>query len=84
MDSSAYVNDEDTELYVETLATSSIYSYMFSGAELITSFSNNPNMLNMRNDYSVWGTREAAGRSDPVHMRYAIDLKPTQYNLILF
>ena len=78
----AYIGDEDTEQYVENLATSSIYSYMFSGAELITAFSNNPNMLNMRNDYSVWGTREAAGRNDPVHMRYAIDLKPTKYTTI--
>lgn len=76
---SPIVESEDQEQYVESLATSSIYSYMFSGAELITSFSNNPNMLNMRNDYSVWGTRAAAGRNDPVHMRYAIDIKPTKY-----
>lgn len=76
---SPIIESEDQEQYVESLATSSIYSYMFSGAELITSFSNNPNMLNMRNDYSVWGTRAAVGRNDPVHMRYAIDIKPTKY-----
>jgi hypothetical protein len=35
--------------------------------------------LNVRNDYSVWGTRESIGRSDPVHLRYAIDLKPHEY-----
>ena len=68
--------------YVDSLAYSSAYSYIFSGAELITSFNNNPNLLNMRNDYSVWGTRESIGRQDPVHMRYAIDTKPTQYTSI--
>ena len=65
--------------YVDSLATASSYSYVFSGAELITSFNNNPNLLNMRNDYTVWGTREAIGRQDPIHMRYAIDIKPTYY-----
>jgi len=36
----------------------------------------------MRNDYSVWGTRQGIGRQDPVHMRYAIDIKPTKYTRI--
>lgn len=74
-----YVDGKESEQYVESLATSSIYSYMFSGAELITSFSNNPNMLNMRNDYSVWGNRQGTSTQIPVHMRYAIDLKPVFY-----
>ena len=73
---------KDKEQYVESLALSSSYSYIFNGAELITAFNNNPNLLNMRNDYSIWGTREAIGRQDPVHMRYAIDLKPTYYKSI--
>lgn len=68
--------------YVESLAIASSYSYIFNGAELITAFNNNPNLLNMRNDYSVWGTREAIGRQDPVHMRYAIDSKPQYYKTI--
>ena len=72
----------DEEEYVESLAIASSYSYMFSGGELITSFNNNPNLLNVRNDYSIWGTRESVGRADPVHMRYAIDSKPEEYNTI--
>ena len=76
---SPIIENEDQEQYVESLALSSSYSYIFSGAELITSFNNNPNLLNVRNDYSVWGTRESIGRSDPVHLRYAIDLKPHEY-----
>lgn len=79
---SPIVDNEDQELYVESLATAGAHSYVFSGAQLITSFNNNPNLLNMRNDYSVWGTRQGVGRQDPVHMRYAIDIKPTQYTTI--
>ena len=73
---------EDGEQYIESLAVASSYSYIFNGAELITAFNNNPNLLNMRNDYSIWGTREGIGRQDPVHMRYAIDLKPNYYKTI--
>jgi hypothetical protein len=37
----------------------------------------------MRNDYSIWGERtSASGAAIPVHMRYAIDTKPTQYTSI--
>lgn len=79
---SPIIDNEDQELYVESLATAGAHSYIFNGAQLITSFSNNPNLLNMRNDYSVWGTRQGIGRQDPVHMRYAIDIKPTKYTRI--
>lgn len=57
--------------------------YTFNGGELITTFNNNPNLLNLRNDYSVWGERQtASGASVPVHLRYAIDKKPVQYTQI--
>jgi hypothetical protein len=62
------------------MALSSTTAYTFNGGELIISFNNNPNLLNMRNDYSVWGTRiSASGATIPVHMRYAIDKKPVYY-----
>jgi hypothetical protein len=51
---------------------------------LITAFNNNPNLLNMRNDYSVWGERTGlSGAVIPVHLRYAIDTKPSQYTSII-
>jgi hypothetical protein len=54
--------------------------YAFSGSELITAFNNSPNLLNLRNDYSVWGERTSiSGAKIPVHMRYAIDKKPVRY-----
>ena len=57
--------------------------YTFSGGVLITSFNNNPDLTNLKNDYSVWGTRQSvSGAQLPVHMRYAIDKKPTSYTLV--
>ena len=59
------------------------YSYEFHGGNLITAFNNNPNLLNLKNDYSVWGEREGiSGAKIPIHLRYAIDVKPTQYHQI--
>lgn len=64
----------------ESLAIADSRAYNFQGSEMITSFSNNPNLQNMRNDYSIWGQRETvSGANVPVHLRYAIDIKPTRY-----
>lgn len=55
-------------------------AYTFSDSTLITTFNNNPNIANLKNDYSVWGSRQSlSGATIPVHMRYAIDQKPTYY-----
>jgi hypothetical protein len=52
-------------------------AYSFNDGELISAFSNNPNILNMRNDYAIWGVRKSLSGGDiPIHMRYAIDKKP--------
>lgn len=70
--------NEDDKLYVPPE-----YSYEFYGHNLITSFNNNPNLLNLRNDYSIWGERESiSGAKVPIHLRYAIDKKPTAYHPI--
>ena len=67
----------------QALAIASTHSYIFSGSELITAFNNNPNLLNLRNDYSIWGERTGvSGAKIPVHIRYAIDRKPVQYTHI--
>lgn len=67
----------------QALAIASTHAYVFSGSELITAFNNNPNLLNLRNDYSIWGERTGvSGAKIPVHIRYAIDRKPIQYTQI--
>ena len=60
------------------------YSYEFYGSNLISAFSNNPNLLNLKNDYSIWGEKEGiSGAKIPIHLRYAIDKKPLQYSSII-
>lgn len=74
------VEQEDGEIYTESLALASSRSYAFTEGELITAFNNNPNIMNMRNDYAIWGERTGiTGAKIPVHMRYAIDKKPSYY-----
>ena len=77
------VETEDGNIYTESLALASAFTYTFSEGELITAFNNNPNIGNMRNDYAIWGERVGiSGGKIPVHMRYAIDKKPTRYTTI--
>ncbi len=73
---------EDNQLYVEALALASNSIYNFKGSILISSFQNNPNLLNLKNDFTVWGKRKGlSGQEIPIHMRYAIDNKPFRYVL---
>lgn len=70
----------EEEEYYSPYTESAELAYTFSGGELITAFNNNPNLLNMRNDYSIWGERTgSSGAAIPIHMRYAIDKKPLRY-----
>lgn len=67
----------------ESLAVATANAYIFKDNQIITAFNNNPNLLNLRNDYSIWGERK--GISDaaiPIHLRYAIDKKPISYTQI--
>lgn len=76
-------NEEDEQEYVESLALASTTLYEFRQGELISAFNNNPNLLNLRNDFSIWGVRTSVnGAEIPVHMRYAIDRKPVAYTTI--
>lgn len=72
-------NAHEKEEYAESLALASGYSYTFSEGELITQFNNNPNLLNLKNDFSIWGERISLGQKLPIHLRYAIDKKPVRY-----
>ena len=70
---------EDEE-FVNNAAFSSACVYHFEDNNLISSFSNSPDLGNVRNDFSIWGTRKGvSGKEIPVHLRYAIDKKPDYY-----
>ena len=69
----------DGELVTPIMYTSQ-YSYKFEDEQLFTAISNSPNINNLKNDFAIWGTRKSATGDDlPIHARYAIDKKPTQY-----
>ncbi len=70
--------DEDS--YVENASYIDKNVYYFNGNNLISSFSNNPNLTNIKNDYSIWGIRKSVtGAELPIHFRYAIQKKPIYY-----
>lgn len=78
------IKETEDELYVENAvyANSSI-EYSFEGNNLISSFQNAPVLNNVKNDFSVWGTRKTiTGAEVPIHARYAIDKKPYSYTSI--
>ena len=70
----------DNETYYDSIANNSEVAYSFSSAFLIESFQNKPELKNIRNDYAVWGKRKnSSGQEATIHLRYAIDKKPTTY-----
>lgn len=72
--------DENGTSYVEDLQSVNSYAYKFMGGEFFTAINNTPNLANLRNDFSVWGTRGSSNLS--IHMRYALDRKPVEYTTI--
>lgn len=74
---------DDDEIYAKTAINDSAFTFSFIDGTLVTAFSNTPNLLNLRNDYAVWGKKKTPGGVElPIHARYAIDFKPTMYNSI--
>lgn len=66
--------------YIQPAMLANYSSYNFNNANLITAIQKNPHMLNIRNDFTVWGKKKnSAGSEIPIHARYAIDKKPLFY-----
>ena len=67
----------------EPAAALSEYIYKFEDAELITNLSVNPQINNIKNDFSIQGNRKSASGADiPIHARYAVDTKPEKYTTL--
>ncbi len=72
--------DEADKEHGESAAYTSSISYSFENSNLVTAFTNSPDLLNVKNDYSIFGEKTLqSGQTVPVHIRYAIDKKPTYY-----
>lgn len=67
-------------IYIDNSTKNDVSIYEFNNSNLIVSFTNTPNLQNLRNDFSIWGVRESVtGAEIPIHLRYAIDNKPIYY-----
>ena len=74
------IGENNPDIVIDNAINTSFPVFSFMNAELITSFANTPNILNVRNDFSVWGTYKSISGADlPIHMRLALDTKPTYY-----
>ena len=74
------VETDDKDVYAENAAYTSDVQYSFEDNNLIASFSNNPQLNNLKNDFSVWGVRKGITNKDiPIHARFAVDKKPNFY-----
>jgi hypothetical protein len=75
----------DDDRFIMDSANNTSATYSFEGGNLITSYKNNPVLTDLKNDYSIWGVRKSlTGVDIPIHLRYAIDVKPTEYTSISF
>lgn len=74
-------NSESRQLEIAVIQQEdATIAYHFDNSNLITSFNNQPNLLNARNDYTVWGVKKGIGGGEIyIHARYAIDHKPDVY-----
>lgn len=73
-------SSESGDAIIANAAINTNLTFNFVGSNLISAISNTPNLLNIRNDYAVWGTKKTiSGAELDIHMRYAIDKKPYYY-----
>ena len=70
----------DDETYIDPSQVSAYVQYNFEGSHLTTAYQNSPQMGNIKNDYTIWGKKKnALDHEIPIHMRYAIDIRPKFY-----
>ena len=64
----------------EAISLASPYAYEFEDKQLFTSISNTPSIDKIKNDYTIWSSRKGVDGTDiPIHARFALHTKPTQY-----
>ena len=74
---------DENKIYAEDAKYTSSVAYTFENGILLSAFTDAPQILNIRNDFSIWGKRKSvSGQELPVHMRYAIDFKPIYYKTL--
>lgn len=77
-----YWNDieKGDQIYANAAVNKSTPIWNFTDNQLVSAFQNTPNILNLRNDFAIWGKKKTtSGTEIDIHMRYAIDKKPIEY-----
>lgn len=75
---------DENKTYYDTTKNREGITYDFLNGHLIESFQNKPNLSAIRNDFSIWGTLKGVDKKAlPIHLRYAIDHKPSFYYSLL-
>lgn len=69
------VESDKNQIHMNSTINNTSLMFNLMDNKLITSFGNTPKYTNLKNDYTVWGARDKT----TLHMRYAIDVKPTTY-----
>ena len=76
----SFPTDENSKTIVPALQEK---TFEYEDLSMITSLGYNPNIANLKNDFSIWGERTtASGAKVPIHLRYAIDVRPQEYTSI--
>ena len=71
---------ETDEAWIQPQQVSTQVKYHFEGSKIVSAYQNSPNIGNIKNDFTVWGKKKLnSGIEIPIHMRYAIDVKPKFY-----
>jgi hypothetical protein len=67
-------------MYADAAVYTSASVYNFNNSNFFTAITHNPAFNNLKNDFSVWGTRKGiTGQDVLIHMRYALNRKPEYY-----
>lgn len=78
------ISPEQGEKIIANASVNSSLTFNFVGDLLISAIQNTPKIDGIKNDYAVWGTKKtSSGNELDIHMRYAIDRKPTIYKSLI-
>lgn len=80
VDFSKIEQNENNEYIINGSFYNNSYIYTFTDEHTLTQISHNPNITNLRNDFSIWGERPGVNNTKvPIHLRYAIQNRPKEY-----
>ena len=78
------ISQEQGEKIIANASINSSLTFNFVGDLLISAIQNTPKIDGIKNDYAVWGIKKtSSGNELDIHMRYAIDRKPTTYKSLI-